>query len=147
MSAALLVLSGQTARQKAAKWCLALPMNTRVTFAEPKRSLPQNDMLHAILTRLALRQTWHGQRLTVTDWKRLLTAGMDRELRLVPNIQGDGFIALGRPTSEMSKAELSDLIEYTKKTAADFGWDIEDHDETTTKDRSAPNKAGRRVAA
>jgi len=50
MTRALLVLSSQAMRDKAITWCARLPLNTRVEFKEPKRSLPQNDKMWACLT-------------------------------------------------------------------------------------------------
>jgi hypothetical protein len=32
-------------------------------------------------------------------------------MRMVPNIDGNGFVNLGRSTSDLSKTEMSDLME------------------------------------
>ena len=36
---------------------------------------------------------------------------LKRELRIVPNIDGNGFVNLARSSSDLTKAEMSDLIE------------------------------------
>jgi hypothetical protein len=87
------------------------PTRTRIEFKQAKRSLPQNDRLWAMLTDVATQLAWHGQRLTPNDWKLVFLDGLKRELRIVPNIGGNGFVNLSRSSSDLSKAEMSDLLE------------------------------------
>ena len=110
MARALLILANPEVRAKAAKWIANVPDGTRVLFQEPKRRLPQNDRLHAMLTDLAGQLDWHGQRLSVDDWKLLFMHALNSETRMVPAIDGKGFVALGRSTSKLSKSEFSDLM-------------------------------------
>lgn len=111
MTRALLVLSSPAIREKAARWAAKLPDNTRIEFKAPKRSLPQNDRLWAMLTEIAEQLPWHGIKLSADDWKLLFLDALKRELRMVPNLDGNGFVNLGRSSSDLSKAEMSDLIE------------------------------------
>lgn len=76
------------------------------------RTTEQNRMLHSILKDLSDQVKWFDRHLTPEGWKHLLTghlAGVD----LVPNFQGTGFVSLtkGKPTSSMTKREMSDLFE------------------------------------
>ena len=109
---AVLVIGPQGAREQAARWVQVAPAGTRIEFKKPVRSLPQNDKLWAMLTELSQQLEWHGQKLTPDDWKDVLTAGLKRELRMVPNADNDGFVMLGMRTSRMSKEELSELLEF-----------------------------------
>lgn len=111
MSRALLVINSTAARQKAANWLALAPWNTRVEFKGPKRTLPQNDRLWAMLTDLAQQCRHHGLKLSPDDWKLLFLDALKREVRLVPNLDGNGMVSLGRSSSDLSKAEMSDLIE------------------------------------
>lgn len=112
MSRHLLVLDATPeTRPRAIDWCRRLPSGTRVEFKEPKRSLPQNDRLWAMLTDIARQLPWHGLKLKPDDWKLLFLDSLKRELRVVPNIDGTGFINLGRSSSDLSKDEFSNLIE------------------------------------
>jgi hypothetical protein len=122
MDKAFLILrdKGET-RAKAAAWCGRLPDGTRVTFAGPKRTLPQNDRMWAMLTDVSEQATHHGLKLTPTDWKHLFTAALRRELRMVPNLTGDGFVQLGGRTSEMTTREMRDLIELIQAWGAQNG--------------------------
>ncbi len=98
-------------RAKAIKWASGVPVGTRIEFKAPKRSLPQNDRFWAMLTDVAEQLPWHGQKLRADDWKLIFLDALKRETRLVPNIDGNGFVNLGRSSSDLSKAEMSDLIE------------------------------------
>jgi hypothetical protein len=53
---------------------------------------------------------WHGLTLSPDDWKDVMTAGLKREARMVPNMDGNGFVALGMRTSTMTKGEFGDLL-------------------------------------
>ncbi len=65
----------------------------------------------AMLTDISRQVEWHGQRLMPEDWKLIFMSALNQELRLVPNIEGNGFVQLGRSSSKLSKAEMSDLTE------------------------------------
>ena len=81
-----------------------------LTLQPPKRSLEQNAKMWAMLTDVSKQVIHHGQRLNQEAWKNLFTAHLKRQVML-PNIEGDGWIALGTRTSEMSAGEMGDLIE------------------------------------
>lgn len=121
MGRALIVLAYPTDRKRAHAWIEKAPVNTRLTFQAPKRTLPQNDALWAALTDVSIQVPWHGQKLTPDDWKSIFTAALKRELRMVPNLDGDGFVLLGASTSDMSRGELSDLLELIKAKGAEWG--------------------------
>lgn len=126
MSRALVILASRTERQRAAHWCLTAPVNTRVEFKEAKRSTDQNAMMWASLTEIARQVEWHGLKLSADDWKLIFMAGLNQEMRLVPNIEGTGFVNLGRSSSDLSKAEMTDLIELVLKFGAEHGVSFHD---------------------
>ena len=121
MSRAVVILTNREVRQRAAHWCMTAPMNSRVEFKEAKRSLPQNDRMWAMLTDIARQLPWHGLKLSADDWKLIFLASLHQEMRLVPNIEGTGFVNLGRSSSDLSKAEMSDLMELISAFAAQHG--------------------------
>lgn len=121
MSRAQLTLSSKFDRERACKWILQAKAGTRVIFKEPKRSIPQNDRLWAALTEVAAQVEWHGLKLTPDDWKLIFLDALTRELRIVPNIDGTGFVNLGRSSSNLSKQEFSDLIEIVHQFGANHG--------------------------
>jgi hypothetical protein len=126
LSQAQITLSSQADRDRAIKWIVQAKPETRVVFKEAKRSLPQNDRLWSMLTEVATQVEWHGQHLTPDDWKLIFLDALKRELRIAPNIDGNGFVNLGRSSSNLSKAEFSDLIELIHLFGANHGVEFQD---------------------
>lgn len=84
------------------------------------RSLAQNRMLWSCLNDLSEQVEWFGKKLTPEGWKNFITghmAGQD----LLPNMDGTGFIAIGKgkSTSEMTIAEMSALIDLIHAFGSD----------------------------
>ncbi len=127
MSRALISLATEEDRLRAAKWVTQAPVGTRVEFKAPKRSIPQNDRMWAMLTDVATQLPWHGIKLVPDDWKMIFLDALKRELRVVPNIDGSGFVNLGRSSSDLSKAEMTDMIELIHQFGANHG--VVFHDE------------------
>lgn len=121
MSRALITVHGKADRERAAKWAHAAPFGMRIEFKETKRSLPQNDYMWGLLTDIATQLRWHGQKLTPDDWKLVFLDGLKRELRIVPNIDGTGFVNLGRSSSDLGKTEMADLLELILSFGAQNG--------------------------
>ncbi len=121
MSRAAIVLRREADRARAIAWMVKAPFGTRVEFKAAKRSLPQNSRMWAMISDVATQLRWHGQKLSTEDWKCLFIDGLKREMRLVPNLDGNGFVPLGRSSSDLSKQEMSDLFIIMEKFAAEHG--------------------------
>lgn len=121
MTRALISIASEADRQRAARWATQAPDGTRIEYKAPKRSLPQNDRLWAALTDVATQLPWHGLKLTPQDWKYIFLDALKREVRAVPNIDGTGFVNIGRSSSDLSKAEMSDLLELIAAFGASHG--------------------------
>lgn len=119
MTRAALVIRTNADREKVAKWAAGVPVGSRVEFKAPRRSLPQNDKLWAMLTDIAHQLDWYGQKLTPEDWKDVFTSAL-RKARVVPGIDG-GFVPLGMRTSDMSKEEFGNLLELISAFGAERG--------------------------
>lgn len=126
MSRAVIVIGSDRDRQKAANWCMKAPYNCRIEFKQAKRSLPQNDRMWAMLTDVAAQAPYHGLRLSPDDWKLIFLDALKREVRMVPNLDGNGFVSLGRSSSDLSKGEMSDLIELIFAFGAKHGVKFKD---------------------
>jgi hypothetical protein len=131
MSRATVILNCKARREQAARWCMNAALGTRVTFQEAKRSTDQNALMWSLLTDLAKQVPWHGVKLSADDFKLLFMAALNQEMRLVPNIDGNGFVNLGRSSSNLSKAEMTDLIELILKFGAERGVQFYDSDQGT----------------
>jgi hypothetical protein len=129
MSRALIVVHGPRERERVASLATKVPAGTRIEFKASKRSLPQNDRFWAMLTDVAAQLTWHGVKLSASDWKFIFLDALKRELRMVPNLDGTGFVNLGRSSSDLSREEMSDLIEIIFAFGASHGVIFGDQDE------------------
>lgn len=107
------------------RWLDKAPDGFRVEISEPRRSNDQNALMWVYLTEISRQVKWHGLTLSPEDWKDVLSAGLKREVRTVPNIDGNGFVALGMRTSTLTKAEMTDLIELILAFAAREGVNLE----------------------
>lgn len=121
MSRHLIAINSTADRERLARCIAQAPFGTRVELKAAKRSLDQNSKLWASLTDISHQLVWHGQKLTPDDWKLVFMDALKRELRIVPNIDGNGFVNLGRSSSDLSKAEMSDLLEIIMAFGAQHG--------------------------
>lgn len=90
-----------------------------LTAKQEKRSDAQNRRLWAMLADVSAQVNWHGQKLTSEEWKDVLTAALKRQ-KVVPGIDG-GFVVLGQRTSQMTRAEMSELQELIEAFGAQHG--------------------------
>ena len=87
---------------------------------EEKRSDAQNRRLWAMLTEISQQVDWYGKKLAPEDWKAVFTASL-KKMEVVPNLDGTGFVALGTSTSQMTKAEMSDMQTLMEAFGAERG--------------------------
>jgi hypothetical protein len=118
---ATLILASPSVRDKAHTWIDKAPSGTRLDFKAPRRTLPQNSRMWAMLSDVAAQVPWHGLKLSPDDWKLLFLDALKREVRMVPNLDGNGFVSLGRSSSDLSKAEMGDLMELISAFGANHG--------------------------
>lgn len=89
------------------------------------RTVPQNDRLHPLIRPIAKQLTWHGQTLSEDDWRLLFMDALNREMRVVPNIDNTGFVQLGRRSSKLNVSDFSDLMALIEAFAAQHGIDLD----------------------
>lgn len=128
MSRYVFVLNGRADRERAAKYIAAAPAGSRVEVKAARRTLPQNSRMWAMLTDIAEQLPWHGRRLRADDWKLLFLDALKREVDPIPNLDGNGFIDIGGSSSDLSKQEMSDLMELISAFGALHN--VTFHDET-----------------
>jgi hypothetical protein len=126
MSRVAVTLHSQADRDKVCRWVQKVDAGTRVELKEAKRTDDQNSKFWAMLTEVSQQLLWHGQKLNTEDWKLVFLDALKRELRIVPNITGNGFVNLGRSSSDLTKAEFSDLIEIISAFGAEHGVQFQD---------------------
>lgn len=121
MSRATLILARPEHRERARHWIDRAPPGTRLEFKAPKRTLDQNAKMWAMLTDFARQVEHYGQKYTPDNWKDIFMAALNREVRMAPSLDGRGIVNIGRSTSDLSVAEMSDLIELIAAEGAQRG--------------------------
>lgn len=121
MGRALLVLDGDEDRRKAVHWIGKAPVGTRVEFKASKRSLPQNDLMWALLTEFSQQFQHNGKKYSPTEWKSIFLHAFGREIDFLPSLDGKTFLPIEMSSSDLSKQEMTDFIEFILKEAADRG--------------------------
>lgn len=103
------VLAHRTARANAVECVASAPDGWVITVQPPTRSLQANARMWALLTDVAEQVVWHSRKLSPEQWRHIFSAALKKQ-DVVPNIDGTGFVVLGQSTSQMSVAEMSDLM-------------------------------------
>lgn len=88
-----------------------------VVIKPEKRSDAQNRRLWAMLRDVSKQVVWHGQKLSDEEWKHVFSAAMKKQ-KVVPGIDG-GFVVMGQSTSQMTRAEMSEMQELIAAFGAD----------------------------
>jgi hypothetical protein len=121
MSRALVVINTNADRQRVSAWAAKSPWGTRVEFKATKRTLDQNSRMWAMLTDIATQATHMGKRYTPDQWKVLFMAACGNEVQFLPSLDGSTFIPWGQRSSDLSKQEMTDLIEFMFAWGAEHG--------------------------
>ncbi|WP_271024902.1 recombination protein NinB [Rhizobium sp. RCAM05973] len=140
MGRALLVLETDFDRHKAIDWIGRAPIGTRVEFKASKRSLPQNDRLWAMLTDVQAHMKPLGQDFTTDQWKCIFMHACGKEVAFLPSLDRKTFVPYGQSSSDLSKQEMTDLIEFIMAWASEQGVILHDPKQDIESGPSAPEE-------
>lgn len=120
------ILTTKERRANVARIVAALPQFSRVEVKPPQRTLDQNSALWPALTDVSEQHAHNGVTLSPADWRLVFLDAFWRmkgeELRLVPNLDGTGFVPLsGRSTSDLSVPEMSEFLDMIHAFGAQHG--------------------------
>ena len=116
----ILTLVNDKVRQRTKDLIDMAPEGYVVRIDEPTRNLEQNARLWACLQEISAQVVWHGRRLATEEWKHIFSAALTKQ-DVVPNLDGTGFVILGKSTSKMSKREMSDMLQLIETFGAERG--------------------------
>ncbi len=123
MSGRFFVINNDMIRDRALAAVQAAPAGYEVVVRLPKRNLAMNALLHAEITEVADAIPWAGKKHSVEVWKRLLVAAWLRargeQIEVLPALDGHGVDLVYAPTSDLSQAECSELVEYIRSWKAE----------------------------
>lgn len=122
-----------TARRLASEAVARAPEGFVCVVRPPNRSLDQNALFHSLVSDIAkAHPKWNGLILDKEDWKALLivshaVATKDGSpYRMVPDLEGSGFVQLRESSARMTKDRASSLIEYVTAWAVSHGIQLRD---------------------
>jgi hypothetical protein len=119
MTRYLVVLNSDNDREQVVRAVRHAPVRSRVELKAPRRSLPQNDRMWAMLSDVAIQKEHNGRKYTPDQWKVIFMAACGREVQFIPGLDGKTFIPWGQSSSDLSKEEMTALIEFM------FAWGTE----------------------
>lgn len=120
MTRYLVTLHTEKDRKRAMKIVSAAPNGARVEIKASKRSLPQNSRFWASLSDVALQYEHNGRKHTPEEWRTLfMSAWRNEDTDLVSGLNGE--VVDLRRSSDLSKGEMSDLIDFVHAWGAENG--------------------------
>jgi hypothetical protein len=133
MSRAILTLDSTAKREQAIDWIRKAPPLSRVEFKGPARSLDQNSRFWAMLTDVAVQGRIEGRRYNTEQWKLMFLHAYAEErgieIKYLPALNRAGMVPCGRSSSDLSVAEMSEVMDYISAWGAENGITFHDqHD-------------------
>ncbi|MBA4274822.1 MAG: hypothetical protein C0436_04115 [Alphaproteobacteria bacterium] len=116
-------LVDENRRRHAIQAICQAPDGYEITVSAPTRTSAMNARMWVCLSQMAEKCKWHGLKLDRDEWKNLASSGV-RTLKVVPNLDGTGFVGLGKSTSRMSNRMIGQIIDTLCSIAGDQGVQI-----------------------
>lgn len=113
-------LVGASQRALAHKLVEYAPQDAVLNIREATRTLDQNAKFHAMISDIA-RAKPQGRVLPTDTWKVLILAACGHKMRFEPALDGDGVVPVGLRSSRLTKAQMSDAIEWMYAWGAEHG--------------------------
>ena len=119
----IVFLVGDRQRQYAKQLIDEVPLGWMVTLQEHVKNREQEQRYHAMVNDIAKQCRFMDADLSREDWKRLLIDAFARikaaegnplkgSGRILPSLDGSGFVQLGVQSRDFKKSEASEFIEY-----------------------------------
>ncbi len=113
------IIAGDKQRDWAKRLIALVPLGWVMTLRAPKRTLEQNDLFWALLTDLSKAKP-NGREHTPETWKLLVMHACGHACQFEIGLNGQPF-PTGFRSSQLTKAQMSDLIDWIYAYAAEAG--------------------------
>lgn len=128
MNGATILLAGLHTRMAACQAVREAPTGFVVKIEAPARTLDQSSKFYALCSQLAQSTlTWDGERQSKRAWHDLLLhawmIATNKQPRLVEGLNG-GRVSLLMGTRDMSKTDMSELIDFAAAWAIEHGIEV-----------------------
>ncbi len=122
-----IILGTMRAREHAARFALSAPAGTVADFTPPRRTIPQNKRMQAMLGDVA-RAKPGGRVLNRDQWKCLFMDALAAETgkdvfraNWQPGLDGQTAVNLGYRSSRLVKADMGELMDFIDAWGAQNG--------------------------
>lgn len=126
MSRALITLHSDRDRFALIRLINEAPKGTRVEIKSAQRSIDQNSRFWAMLTDISRQAEHGGRKYTADAWKVIFLHAIGHEVQFLPSLDGKAFVPWGQSSSDLSKSEMGDLMEFMSAWGAEHN--IEFHE-------------------
>lgn len=126
MTRYLVVLNSDFDRAKAISFVRKAPAGARCEIKAAKRTLPQNDRFWAMLSDVAVQKEHYGRKYPPEVWKLLFLDAFGREVQFIPALTRGAVVPMGQSSSDLSKAEMTELLDFIEAWAAENGVQLHD---------------------
>ena len=113
------IIRGEDQRRLAKHLIDRAPTDAVVTIKEGTRTPDQNSKFYAMLSDIS-RSKPQGRKHTPDVWKALMMKACGHQVQFALGIDGELF-PIGFRSSQLSKAQMSDLIEFMYQFGAENG--------------------------
>ena len=117
--AQVVIIRGEDQRRLAKHLIDRAPTDAVVTIKEGTRTPDQNSKFYAMLSDIS-RSKPQGRKHTPDVWKALMMKACGHQVQFALGIDGEPF-PIGFRSSQLSKAQMSDLIEFMYQFGAENG--------------------------
>lgn len=111
MNGQTIILAGDPQRALAKRLIDLAPQGAVVNVKEAGRTLDQNARMWAMLSDVS-RAKPEGRTMTPDVWKSMFLHGLDHTQRFELALDGQGMVPVGFRSSRLTKAQMSNLIEF-----------------------------------
>lgn len=108
-------------------WVLKANPGISVAFKRPnRRSREQNDKMWPLLRAISQNVEWADRKFNEHQWKEIFMGSLWGAMS-VPGIQGGVCFVGSKHSSDLTKPEMSELLESIVAFAAEHGIDADDY--------------------
>jgi NinB protein len=125
MARALLIIANEAVRKRAQDWLARAPIGYRIEFKEAKRTTEQSDLMWTLLSFVASQKLHFGRKYDTETWKCIFMNQLGQETKFIPTLDGQSVFPMGQRSSDLSKKEMTDLIDYISAWGAENGVNFE----------------------
>ena len=117
---ATLILRNDNIKARARHYIDIAPPDTIVKFYKPKRTIPQNARMWAMLSDIAAQVEHNGRKYSADMWKVLMMNACGYEVQFITGLSGEPF-PIGFRSSKLTKDQMGELMEFMSCYGAEKG--------------------------